>query len=125
MRISDWSSDVCSSDLAEQRRAEAQPDQVLHEQQYRARHRARLGPHQTMHAREGRAIIGRIEDRRYEDQSDSDMPLVDPIAVKKDRSADRHTDRGRGQPKAPVADAETVGQTTGRASCSERECKEE
>src|SRR3546814_560498 len=66
MRISDWSSDVCSSDL--------------------------------------------IEDRRYEDQSDSDMPFVDPIAEKKDRRAERHTDRGRGQHMAPVDAAETVGQ---------------
>src|SRR3546814_2234144 len=63
-----------------------------------------------MHAREGRAIIGRIEDRRYEDQSDSDMPFVDPIAEKKDRRAERHTDRGRGQHMAPVDAAETVGQ---------------
>src|SRR3546814_19831276 len=92
MRIRDWSSDVGSSDL------------------YRARHRARLGPHQTMHAREGRAIIGRIEDRRYEDQSDSDMPFVDPIAEKKDRRAERHNDRGRGQHVAPVDAAEKVGQ---------------
>src|SRR3546814_3809243 len=120
MRISDWSSDVCSSDLAEQRRAEAQPDQVLHEQQYRARHRARLGPHQTMHAREGRAIIGRIEDRRYEDQSDSDMPFVDPIAEKKDRRAERHTDRGRGQHMAPVDAAETVGQIAAKDRKSTR-----
>src|SRR3546814_20682843 len=57
-----------------------------------------------------RAIIGRIEDRRYEDQSDSDMPFVDPIAEKKDRRAERHTDRGRGQHMAPVDAAETVGQ---------------
>src|SRR3546814_8855197 len=38
------------------------------------------------------------------------MPFVDPIAEKKDRRAERHTDRGRGQHMAPVDAAETVGQ---------------
>src|SRR3546814_6210604 len=85
-------------------------------------YRARLGPHQTMHAREGRAIIGRIEDRRYEDQSDSDMPFVDPIAEKKDRRAERHTDRGRGQHMAPVDAAETVGQIRSEERRVGKEC---
>src|SRR3546814_6253626 len=74
-----------------------------------------------MHAREGRAIIGRIEDRRYEDQSDSDMPFVDPIAEKKDRRAERHTDRGRGQHMAPVDAAETVGQIAAKPGADRSE----